>query len=518
MTETLTIDCISATAPDDAHGLASRVERIIRRVADHRLERVLGSCSLAPEGVWCVPRIELAATLDFARPDSALEDALARAVLEAITAAVQGPEVAHYRSPVEALAGLVVAASLRRFDTAWVWYRMEFIGDVHQLERQPGPSVLDALLGHSEYAVAALVHAVQAVGLTRVHHLFHDSGWIRLACSVLGAYADIATQALFTAMVRDGRAGPGTGPNGPAAEVGTSRLGGAPDERASIAQGGPTDAIASVSRIISASQLVAAARESRLRIEGPTALALGVLAVAESEPAMLRRDAAIPLCLAVARALSGTTLIVDETYTTTTQSHLGHLEASAHPGSTDEKATEPSVTASGVDGDEQAVDETGHAGLLFLLNVAVDAAMPDALLDDPALDGIAPAVLLSRVAMALPPVEPDDPVVFAFAGIDPRRAHPDWNRSLAEPLMERIGVHATAWAAAAARRLGREDEDSLSVMAEISGRRGRIEREPGWMDVHLSLDYVDVDVRRAGLDLDPAWVPWLGSVVRFRYA
>jgi hypothetical protein len=41
--------------------------------------------------------------------------------------------------------------------------------------------------------------------------------------------------------------------------------------------------------------------------------------------------------------------------------------------------------------------------------------------------------------------------------------------------------------------------------------------DPGWLEVHLDLDTVDVHVRRAGLDVDLGWVPWLGTVVRFRY-
>jgi hypothetical protein len=36
--------------------------------------------------------------------------------------------------------------------------------------------------------------------------------------------------------------------------------------------------------------------------------------------------------------------------------------------------------------------------------------------------------------------------------------------------------------------------------------------------VRLSLDDVSTDVRRAALDLDPGWIPWLGVVVRFAYA
>jgi hypothetical protein len=41
--------------------------------------------------------------------------------------------------------------------------------------------------------------------------------------------------------------------------------------------------------------------------------------------------------------------------------------------------------------------------------------------------------------------------------------------------------------------------------------------DPGWIEVHLSLDDVSTPLRRARLDLDPGWVPWLGVVLRFVY-
>jgi len=37
------------------------------------------------------------------------------------------------------------------------------------------------------------------------------------------------------------------------------------------------------------------------------------------------------------------------------------------------------------------------------------------------------------------------------------------------------------------------------------------------LDVSLPLEEADIRVRRAGLDLDPGWVPWFGRVVRFHY-
>jgi len=49
-------------------------------------------------------------------------------------------------------------------------------------------------------------------------------------------------------------------------------------------------------------------------------------------------------------------------------------------------------------------------------------------------------------------------------------------------------------------------------------------RRPGWIvwdrthiEVWMPLSRIDLRIRRAGLDLDPGWVPWLGQVIRFYY-
>jgi hypothetical protein len=52
----------------------------------------------------------------------------------------------------------------------------------------------------------------------------------------------------------------------------------------------------------------------------------------------------------------------------------------------------------------------------------------------------------------------------------------------------------------------------------IVRRPGRIQVTKTELDVTLPLDTVDLRLRRAGLDLDPGFVPWFGKVVRFRYA
>ena len=54
-------------------------------------------------------------------------------------------------------------------------------------------------------------------------------------------------------------------------------------------------------------------------------------------------------------------------------------------------------------------------------------------------------------------------------------------------------------------------------MRALAARRGTVLFAPAWIEIVLALDEVDVDVRVAGLDLDPGWVPWLGCVLRYRY-
>jgi hypothetical protein len=51
----------------------------------------------------------------------------------------------------------------------------------------------------------------------------------------------------------------------------------------------------------------------------------------------------------------------------------------------------------------------------------------------------------------------------------------------------------------------------------VCQRPGRLRFEPGWIELHLSIDHVDTRIRRLGLDVDPGYLPWLGCVVRICY-
>jgi len=469
MTETLTIDRIVATSPDDGLGLAGRVDRIVHRVAHGRLERVIDSNAIGAEGDWCIPRVTLRAGFDFDRPDTSLEEMLAQAVLDAIASAMQRPDAMHYPRRVDALADLLASASLGRFDRAWAWVRIGLINDATELEQRAGPCVLDALARHPADALAAVTRAASEVGLAPLHRLFTASGWVRLVDIVIDAHAPVGSATAVMDLLRE--------------DVNPLETSDAATE------------IASGSRLVGLSQLATAARASRLVFDGPTALALAALVVAECEPAMLSGKRLAPVCLTVAQMVAGTTRLLVETPNTAVEAVVP--DATTYAESVADQHTDD--TARQLDspesdqGSETVGEPTQYAGLLFLLNVARDARMPRTLLDDPALDGVGPAELLARLALTLVPTVDDDPAVLAFAGLHARRMRRGWSgEALPSKPSQRIEEHADAWAAGAAVRLDRSIVEARSVAAELVHRVGRIERQHGWTDVHLALADVDI--------------------------
>jgi hypothetical protein len=122
--------------------------------------------------------------------------------------------------------------------------------------------------------------------------------------------------------------------------------------------------------------------------------------------------------------------------------------------------------------------------------------------------------------LALTPVEENDPAALAFAGAPPDAEPPLDHEppgeteigainSMAARIVERLG--------ALIDQKGEWRGDRAELIEFVCRRRAEIVADPGWIDVRFSLDEVATEIRRAGLDLDPGYVPWLGVVVRFIY-
>ena len=183
---------------------------------------------------------------------------------------------------------------------------------------------------------------------------------------------------------------------------------------------------------------------------------------------------------------------------------------------------------------QEPAQPTLWAGLPFLLATADDAGIPGRLLADPELAGQPLRWILHQLGRLLVPAAPDDPALMALSGLPPGAGLPARFEAPHSPAHgggpagaaagggpgERAALerHATGWAMATAARLRRAHLEPFGVVAQLAARPGSVLARSGWIEVHLSLADVDVAVRRAGLDIDPGWVPWLGTVVRYVYS
>ena len=180
------------------------------------------------------------------------------------------------------------------------------------------------------------------------------------------------------------------------------------------------------------------------------------------------------------------------------------------PGAANDTATRPPAVPQSL--------HTRYGGLLFLIPILQQLALPRAMAADPLLAGRPLRLGLHRLGLALAGCRGDDPALAAFCGLVPG-AKPPWSPDdLQDPALdERVEDWAERLRQALGQTLDNEEQDPRLRLARLLQRDARVVAEPGWIELRLSLDQVSVDVRRAGLDLDPGWVPWLGVVIRYVY-
>lgn len=161
----------------------------------------------------------------------------------------------------------------------------------------------------------------------------------------------------------------------------------------------------------------------------------------------------------------------------------------------------------------QRVGFTAFGGLLLLLP-ALPLCGALALLEDVAVwpEQDLPGAL-HALALRLWPMAADDPAALAFCGRGPKAAPPlpDLTPAQAcalDAALERLLAHL-------AERL--PDWRGPALLARVVVRPAWVVADPGWIDLVFPLREVSVELRRAALDLDPGFLPWLGVVLRYRY-
>ena len=193
--------------------------------------------------------------------------------------------------------------------------------------------------------------------------------------------------------------------------------------------------------------------------------------------------------------------------------------ATSVPGKA-EGSVEPCDTVPLLSGEKQPAQFGHYGGMVMLLNVVEKLGVIDALQQDTFAKYPLPD-LLTCFCLTLEPESAGDIAVKVFAGSLFTEPHLPLGLPIDNEHREAIVQLAAQFRCELnqyfASLTGTEIEENHDFLPFICRRPIRVEAESGWVKVFFPFDTIDTRLRRAGLDLDPDFVPWLGYVVKIYY-
>ena len=125
---------------------------------------------------------------------------------------------------------------------------------------------------------------------------------------------------------------------------------------------------------------------------------------------------------------------------------------------------------------------------------------------------------LHQLARTLLPLASDDPAALAFAGLRPQDP-PPMDGEPPSTDVEKIALHEVEARLTAELRLRlvMPERPAAELYAWLCLRPARVIADPGWFEIRFALSQVDPAIRRAGLDIDPGFLSFLGIVLGFTY-
>lgn len=560
--------------PASARNARYRLDAVLRRVLDEALEPALERAGIPVNEEICIRRIDAPIRLRLSSPDGSLIEAWSTALADAVRRALADDRaVARYTSRAHALVDLVIAVAGGDYQRAWAWRQLDLwrAGD----GADDATAMREAMraLGEEPQAIVAVLREAGRQGaLTGLSRRLTAEAWIALARAALAAAGlppalagpDGAPPAPAPATTRAAERIASTSALGRAAAPTAATLAGArralavlvildADPAALRADGARRRAlVAAVAAIVGG----AAARRGEVAAGAEVAPSLDHMPAADATPAGSdRRDPAD----AEARRSATRGPAADAAADRAAADRVAADRAAAAEGAgTADSATDVAARAERARRDDEpddiAEDEHGDiargagtgtattpsaaspveeppalppvrqraltqaGGLLFLLHLVDELGLPDEMVTAEPLARRAGRWMLHQLALELAGVDAGDPAALAFAGLGPEADPPSRGE---EPPAEDELAAIREIAARVIRRLHERLEPSDTPpdeqLAWVCRRDAEIVADPGWIELRFSLDHVSTELRRAGLDLDPGYVPWLGVVVRFVY-
>lgn len=478
---------------------AQRLTHVLQDVLDESLETALERLGVPCDEEICIRDIYVPVSLRLSASNAQLCAQWSLALAGYIEQAVRrgGPAVVRYLSPLHALSDLALGVARGELGRAWAWRQMGLI----ETSSGATPSrISDQLVAALEREPAAILPVLITVArdgaLPSLIARLPAAAWPRLAIGSLAAGG-------VTCMRWD--------------DV----------ERACTEPKRCTDSFerARIVRCLESSALGRAARNAPCEIAESASIrpVLAVLALLDRDRGLLLRSAervADLLAGAVAEleARAGTPPnageqvpwsggIVDpvDVAEATRSRHewdRSHNLSAAIPH-------EPSLP------EIQRQRGFSHAGgLLLLLGIVDDSDVAREIVESELGTRRTQAWALHQLALALSGMDERDAAALAFAGLGPQIDPPSLGE---EPPTSAEMVQLLAWRRRLEDELATRVPGRKGVLAWVCRRKAEIVADPGWIEVHLSLDEVSTEIRRAGLDLDPGYLPWLGIVIKFVY-
>ncbi len=538
---TLAIDTLSLVyrLPAARASEQARLERAVRRALDGPVQAALERAGIHPSEELCIRALDTSVKVPQRGSDEALSTHWSLAFAEAVRAAVEagGAGVVRYGSLHQALWDLVDSSA--RGDTArsWAWAQL----GLWPVKAHQSPSK-EVAAGYAVATLARHAHAAPAVlaGLAARGSL--AALWARLGHDALRTLV-VATLQAFGVSKANAAAllelAPPPVSQGPRAS--------SDEDEDEDGRGGVAGASSALARAAAAAHTALARTGAALRTCALSQRTLAVFVLLEAEPLVLGK----PRGLLVVQALERRLFFAAEAPAPGPQAPARDSapprpppEDSRSPRSAADRAqhtpgseARPAGERLGAEGAEewgaarQAEQErpgdvrvrahTGSGGLLYLLNVVDELCLYDAVEEDPVFLARPLRWTLHQLAQRLGKVDASDPGALAFCGLGPKAVPPsrgepaptdDEDQALGR-LVARVVQRTRERLGGALDQVG----DAL-LLDTVCRRRAEVLADPGWLELVFSLDDVSTELRRAGLDLDPGWLPWLGVVVRFRHA
>jgi len=524
--------------PHAARAERRRLDDLRTAVLDQAFSLAIEQAGLSDDAELCIRDLLTTVSLRLQVPDRALVSHWSAVMAEEILNAISNGSTSRavvYQSRRQAVADLAISVARGDFRRAWAWRQLGlWQSTMAANESQRVSELVRALCGEHGMIVPTLRVLAEAGWLSYIAERLTERHWETLALTVLS-------------------------------EAGANQL------FSQSAPTAPNRALREAQRVISRSSLMSAFSSSAL-VLGPSVLvqrSIAALAIAEVEPALLHTETAAALIEIIADACTASSLdansdvassfiadrgaakqVVEDqssvyasSYEATSykasesrsKEHFDRANSTDHlraqtsqvndPGATSslsQRLTEANEKSKPIDLRERAFTRWG--GLLFLFAVFEDLNLLEVIFEHPVLRERPFTWVLHQLAMTIAPVSPDDPAALAFAGLSPDiRFKPqifaDERGSDPPSSAEICGLRelATSMIEHLSSFLVFEDETPASLTEFVCRRRAEIVADPGWIEVRFSLDEVSTEIRRAGLDLDPGYLSWLGIVMRFVY-